>query len=175
MSDEKIKDNQMKILRPFGPSVAVVKIPQEIIEKLNEYSDKIINDEKKSNELDWGKNLAGEVKQEFKLEKDFMEKSGWLNFLATAVQNWIRVNENKKITKFHVMNSWVVRQFQNEYNPMHWHNGHISGVGYLKVPKSLGKSVQQVKDADRSNSHGCLELIHGSRNFKRITKGKVGM
>ena len=41
------------------------------------------------------------------------------------------------------MNSWVVRQFKNEYNPTHWHSGHVSGAGYLKVPKSLGTHVQK--------------------------------
>ena len=42
-----------------------------------------------------------------------------------------------KITKFNLIDSWVVRQFKNEYNPIHWHSGHISGVGYLKVPKLI--------------------------------------
>ena len=50
-----------------------------------------------------------------------------------------------KITQFKMIDSWIVRQFQNEYNPTHWHGVHISGAGFLKVPKSLGQSTQQKK------------------------------
>ena len=33
----------------------------------------------------------------------------------------------KKITikKFQIIKSWIVRQFKNEYNPIHFHAGHI--------------------------------------------------
>ena len=174
--DEIIKESEMQILRPFGPSVGKIKIPQKLIETLNNYADKIIDDEKKSRELDWGKNLAGNVRQEFKLEEDFVKKSGWLDFLAQAVQNWIKNSQNQKITSFHVMNSWIIRQFKNEYNPIHWHSGHVSGVGYLKVPENLGKSSQEIKG---DNTNGCLELIHGSRMFlsqsKLTIKPEVGI
>ena len=111
--NEQINVAQLQILRPFGPSVAKATIPPDMIEILNNYADKIIADEKKSSELDWGKQLAGNVKQEFKLEENFVKESGWLNFLAQAVQNWIQNTQNKKITSFHVMNSWIIRQFKN--------------------------------------------------------------
>ena len=26
----------------------------------------------------------------------------------------------------------LVRQFEHEYNPTHWHSGHISGAGFFK-------------------------------------------
>ena len=28
---------------------------------------------------------------------------------------------------------------------LHWHSGHISGVGFLKVPKNFGKHTQKKK------------------------------
>ena len=52
-------------------------------------------------------------------------------------------------------------KFENEYNPAHYHNGHISGVGYLKVPDDLGKTFQK----NKQNSNGHLQLIHGSKQF----------
>jgi hypothetical protein len=59
-----------------------------------------------------------------------------------------------------------VRQFKNEYNPLHWHSGHISGVGYLKVPKFLGNTVQKQKEEKKSvNLNGNLQLVHGNRMF----------
>ena len=51
-----------------------------------------------------------------------------------------------KITKFSIIETWIVRQFQNEYNPLHYHGGHISGVGYLKVPEDYGKTIQDSKN-----------------------------
>ena len=57
------------IIRPFGPSIVKLKMPQDLINNLNSYVDEIITDKKKSSELDYGKQLAGMVTQEFKIEK----------------------------------------------------------------------------------------------------------
>ena len=66
-------DNFIEIMKPFGPSVARTKIPDEMIKKINDYVDKIIEDKKKSEALDHGKSLAGNVTQEFLLEKNFSD------------------------------------------------------------------------------------------------------
>ena len=73
---------QIKILKPFSPTVVKVKIPKNIIYELNEYVDQIIENNKRSKDLDYGKNLVGDVTQELKLEKEIMEKSGWIKFLS---------------------------------------------------------------------------------------------
>ena len=75
-----------KFIRPFGPVICKVTMPDEIINNLNDYVDKIIDDKKKVEELDHGKNLAGNVQQEFVLEKDFIEKSKWGNFLSACAK-----------------------------------------------------------------------------------------
>jgi len=146
---------------PFGPSIARVKIPNDLIEILNSHVDKIISDKKKTKDLDLGSTLEGSVTQELKLENDFITSSGYHKFLSDSVYTWIKLSENKEIKKFDLINSWIVRQFQNEYNPIHYHGGHVSGVGYLKLPKSLGKSPQNKKN----NFNGKLDLVHGSRQF----------
>ena len=38
------KENKFEILRPFGPSVARFTMPADLIDILNEYTDKIILD-----------------------------------------------------------------------------------------------------------------------------------
>ena len=166
---------ELKIIKPFGPSILLSQIPDKIVKDLNNYVDDIIKDKNKSNELDFGKNLAGDVTQEFKLEKDFADKIGWTDFLAKCVYTWIEKELNQKITKFNILESWIVRQFKDEYNPVHYHNGHISGAGYLKVPSSFGKFVQ---NKDLTFQGGDLNLIHGSKQFlsKSIfqIKPKVG-
>ena len=138
-------DENFSVSRPFGPSIAKVKIPNNILNEINKYIDKTITDSDKMSELDYGNNLAGDVSQEFRLENEFMEASGWLNFLASSVQKWIKIMQNREVKKFNLINSWVVRQFKDEYNPVHWHGGHISGAGFLKIPETLGKTFSGKK------------------------------
>ena len=151
-----------KFIRPFGPVICKVTMPDEIISNLNNYVDKIIDDKKKVEELDHGKNLAGNVQQEFVLEKDFIEKSKWGNFLSACAKTWIKQTLNQEITKFQLISTWIVRQFQNDYNPIHTHGGHLSGVGYLKIPKNFGEYYQKTKV---NNQNGKLALVHGSKMF----------
>ena len=150
-------------LRVLGPAILKVKIPDEILDKLNDYIDKIINDDSKLKKLNYGEALVGDVTQEFLLEVEFVKSSGWLVFFGNSCQIYTELNEGKKISKFNLLKTWVVRQFQNEYNPTHWHGGHISGAGFLKVPKSLGQSTQQKKS--KKYRGGNLQLIHGARMF----------
>ena len=152
-----------KIYKEFGPSILRVKIPENIVKKLNEYVEKTIIDKNKSDKLSLGEKLVGDVTQEFKLEKEFMEKSGWGLFLGTCVAKWIKAETSKEISKFEIRNSWIVRQFKNEYNPIHWHDGHISGAGFLKIPKILGSHTQNKQTKDYHG--GNLQLIHGTRMF----------
>ena len=153
---------QLKIVKPFGPSVMQSQIPEKLINDLNDYVDEIIKDQEKSNKLDFGNKLAGDVTQEFRLEKEFAKNVGWIDYLAKCVYSWIEKELNLKITKFELLESWIVRQFENEYNPVHYHSGHVSGAGYLKVPKNLGKFIQ---NKDKQFQGGDLNLIHGSRQF----------
>ena len=153
----------IELIKIFGPSILKVNIPKPIIDNLNNYIDKIILDKKKSKELDIGERLVGDVTQEFELEQKIMQESGWGQFLSNWVSKWIELETKNKITKFQILKSWVVRQYENEYNPTHWHSGHISGAGFLKVPSNLGKNKQDKKQI--SYKGGALQLMHGSRMF----------
>ena len=157
-------EKNFDLIKPFGPSIVKVKMPEEIVNNLNNYIDKIISDRSQSNNLNMGKNLVGDVTQEFKLEQSFVTESGWLKFLGQSVQKWIKIAMNKELKEFKILDTWVVRQFKNEYNPIHWHNGHISGAGFLKVPETLGKHFQDDKGKKKYEG-GQLTLIHGSRQF----------
>ena len=97
-----MSENTIQISRPFGPSIARAVMPKELIDKLNKYIDDIIKDEKKTKKQDWGHKLVGHVKQEFRLENNFIETSGFMVFLSQAVGAWIKNTEKKQITKFHV-------------------------------------------------------------------------
>ena len=167
--------SDIEIIKPFGPSIVKIKMPKEMVDEMNEYSETIIKNNEKSKNLDHGDQLIGKVKQEFLLEIDFMKKIKWAEFLGSAVYKWVGQETNNKIKHFELIKSWIVRQFQNDYNPIHYHSGHISGVGYLKVPKNLGTTGQKSK---KTNENGKLQLIHGSVNLfsqaTHLVEPKVG-
>jgi len=161
----------MKIQSPFGPKIAIIKIPKKIVMKINNEVDNILKDKSKIKKSDYSKKLVGEVKQELELSKNFVNKY-LINFLKINVKNFIKQSSKKNIKDIQLKNLWVVRQFKNEYNPIHYHSGSISGVGYLKMPKNLNKGKK------KSKTNGTIDFIHGSRSLLNKSifnhKPKVG-
>ncbi len=151
-----------EIFKPFGPSIVKISIPEDIISSMNSYVEEIIKDKEKLKENDEGHKLAGNVYQEFLLDTDFMKKIKWANFLGLVCEKWVWREKALKLKKFQIIKSWIVRQFKNEYNPIHYHTGNISGVGYLKVPSTMGETQQKNKTI---NNNGKLILIDGSKKM----------
>ena len=151
-----------EIIKPFGPSIVKIKIPDEIIKEMNFFVDGIIKDKERLEKLNEGPKLAGNVYQEFLLDTDFMKKIKWGDFLGSACNDWVWKEKNLTLKSFQIIKSWIVRQFKYEYNPIHYHSGHISGVGYLKVPNNMGETSQKNK---KVNNNGKLILIDGSKKL----------
>lgn len=159
MNEEKIN---IRVLTPFGPGIAKTKIPTPIITKLNEYFDKINSNTSKTSELNHGNKLVGNVSKELKIEHQFAKECGWTYFLSKITEIYIKALTEKNIKKFSIIETWIVSQFEHEYNPTHWHSGHISGAGYLKIPNTMGSNFQK---KNMYNYNGHLQLIHGTRQF----------
>ena len=151
-----------EILKPFGPSIFKVSVPNEIILEMNKYVDDLILQEEKVTKLDHGKYLEGNVHREFRLDIEFMQRIKWPEFLAGSCQEWLKKGHNISIKKFDIIASWIIQQYKNDYNPIHYHSGQISGVGYLKVPQDMGRPAQNNK---KNNHNGKLVLIDGSKKF----------
>lgn len=150
----------MTILRPFGPSIAKVRMPSVMVNRINDYLSKELRSA--TNTVDMGPFLASNVTQEIRLDDSFVEKSGLLQFLAKSAENWIQQVSGKNISQFKLMSSWAVRQFKHEYNPVHFHGGHISGVGYLELPDEFGVYAQSSK---KGNLNGHIQFINGTPQF----------
>ena len=148
----------MKILNPFGPKIAIIKIPKNIVHNINQEVDKILGDKKRLKKSDYSKKLVGQVTQEIQLNSKFIKKN-ILKFIDVNVKKYIKKCIKKNTKKIILKNLWVVRQFKNEYNPIHFHSGNISGVGYLKIPKNITKSKKRLK------TNGTIDFIHGSKSF----------
>ena len=146
----------MKILSPFGPKIASLRLSKQSIRKLNIEVDKIILKKSLLKKLDYSNKLVGQVKQEFQIPKIFIKRN-LEKILYKAVKDYIFKSLGKKISKIKIKNFWVVRQFDNEYNPIHFHDGHISGVGYLKIPKFI------LKNRKKTNIDGSIDFINGNK------------
>ena len=82
---------QGHIIRPFSPAIGKYKISETIINSLNNHIDEIIKDEKKIEDLYHGNNLAGEIKYEIELTKDFINKN-----LLEVLKNYVFDNFDKR-------------------------------------------------------------------------------
>tara|TARA_Y100000768_G_C23962845_1_gene676303 strand:- start:1289 stop:1897 length:609 start_codon:yes stop_codon:yes gene_type:complete len=148
----------MKIISPFGPKIAVIKIPKKIITQINKEVEMILKSKIKLKKSDYSKKLVGQVKQELQLSKKFINKH-LIKFINSSVRTYIKKSSNRNTKKINLKNLWIVRQFKNEYNPIHFHSGDISGVGYLKIPKNITQGNKRLK------TNGTIDFIHGSKSF----------
>ena len=148
----------MKVISPFGPRIGKFKLSSQVIKRINKEVDKITEKKSLYKKLNYSKQLVGQVKQEFQLPKEFIKKN-LHKIIEKEVKSFIHKTTKKRIKAIKILNFWIVRQYKNEYNPVHYHDGHLSAVGYLKVPKNLNKSKKQVK------TNGTIDFISGSKNF----------
>ena len=149
---------KIKVFSPFGPKIAKIKIPNKLIKMINTEVDKIISNKKMIKKNDYSKKLVGQVYQEIQLSKNFIDKN-LKKFVNEKIYEYLKKNKKKKSKKIKIKNLWVVRQFKNDYNPVHYHDGDISGVGYLKIPKNLNTGKKNIK------TNGSIDFINGTRSF----------
>jgi len=148
----------MKNIRPFGPSIGKTKISKKFFDVLN----KEFDTKSKSKKIDYSSKLASQIKKELKISETFIKK----NLEKELKNNIIKFLSNEKIKKIKeikILNLWVVRQFKGEYNPVHYHEGDLSGVGYLKLPKNMTNN-KMVKNK-KIKTNGTIDFINGQRNF----------
>ena len=161
----------MKVISPFGPKIGKLKFSSKLIKIINLEVDKIVSKKKLIKKFDYSDKLVGQVKQELQLPRAFIKKN-LEKIIYNDVKKYINKSLGKKINNIKIKNFWVVRQFNNEYNPIHYHDGHVSGVGYLKVPKFITKNKK------KTNTDGTIDFINGSKMFLNDSiynhKPKVG-
>ena len=148
----------MKNIKPFGPTIGKTKISKGFFDKLNKEFDSKSNSKK----VDYSSKLASQIKNEIKISNNFIKKN--LEKEIKAYINKFLLKENiKNIKDIKILNLWVVSQFKGEYNPIHYHEGHLSGVGYLKLPKGMTNN-KMVKNK-KLKTNGTIDFINGQRGF----------
>ena len=148
----------MKNLKPFGPSIGKTKISQNFLNKLNkEFDQKSI-----SKKLDYSSKLASQIKNEIKISNNFIQKN-LKKEISKKIKLFLLNEKIKNIKDIKIVNLWVVRQFRGEYNPIHYHEGDLSGVGYLKLPKNMTRNTHVRNKKIKTN--GTIDFINGQKSF----------
>ena len=148
----------MKTLRPFGPTLGKSKLSNKIIKIINNEVSKL----SLNNKNDYSQELASQIKHEIKLSNSFVKK----NLSKELIKNinvYLTSLSVKNIKEIKIISLWIVRQFKNEYNPIHYHEGQLSGVGYLLIPKKMTEN-KLVKNK-KIKTNGTIDFINGQKNF----------
>ena len=148
----------MKNIKPFGPSIGKTKISKKFLDILNKEIDN--KDLTKNN--DYSSKLASQIKKEIKISNNFIKKN-LEREIKKNIKDFLKNEKIKKVKDIKILNLWVVSQFKNEYNPIHYHDGDLSGVGYLKIPKDMTKNKLLKNKKDKTN--GTIDFINGQRGF----------
>ena len=148
----------MKNIKPFGPSIGKTKISKKFLDKLNNEFDIKSNSKK----IDYSSKLASQIKNELKISNNFI-KTNLEKELVQNINKFLSNDKIKNIKKVKILNLWVVRQFKSEYNPIHYHEGDLSGVGYLKLPK--GMTINKMVKNKKLKTNGTIDFINGQKGF----------
>ena len=148
----------MKNIKPFGPVIGKTRISNNFIKKINNEFDLKI----KNKNSDYSSKLASQIRNEIKLNSNFFKKNLAKEIIIDA-KKFLKNEKIKNIKEIRILNLWVVRQFKGEYNPVHYHEGDLSGVGYLKLPKNMTTNKEVKNKKIRTN--GTIDFINGQKNF----------
>ena len=167
-------------LAPFGPTLGHFKMDDDIVKNLNSMMSERLED--------YSDQLVGKVSQELKFTDDIKKYLGnkLIQFLGeyhiwNLSRNSFGLHKHdyaKERYNLNIINGWFVRQFNNEYNPLHIHNDcELSCVGYLSLPDDIDKEWEDdYKDHFPSNGH--INFSYGVNNkygcANMLIKPRVG-
>ena len=172
--------SEKSFLTPFGPTIGHLKMEKDLVEYLNSMMNEKLRD--------FSDSLVGKVSQELLFSDEIAQYVGnkLINFLGEYhIWNLERNSfgnhkhrHGKEQYDLRIINGWFVRQFQNEYNPLHVHNDcQLSCVGYLSLPDNIEKEWEEdYKDHFPSNGH--INFSYGVNNLygcaSMLIKPRVG-
>ena len=173
---------EFRVEKHFGPFFASCMLPQDALDAMLKMSDEILSDKLSESH---GQSLAGVIDKEIKVYKSDMEKAGVDQLIESCVKSYVvhcakhhGMFDDTHTFESMVNSAWIVSQYENEYNPLHNHNGcDISAVIYLKVPDVKGRRNLESKKGKHDND-GNIAFVHssvGNRNFDVFEKGIMNL
>lgn len=81
------------------------------------------------------------------------------------------IQENIDCNKLRFHSSWVVSQYEEDYNPVHTHTGLLSGIIYIKVPEVISTGSKRetiyLENEDKARYDGRLNFIFDNITINR--------
>ena len=159
----------MELIKPFGPAIGKLKLPDQIIEDINLSAEIVENNKELSSSLDWSNNLVGRVTKEHLIPNEVLYNH--LDYFGRCIYEYLESQNIKRShTDIAISSAWIVRSFSNDYNPVHAHTGcNMSSFGYLKIP-DWNSEIQEERERRRDKKDfrprtGMTELIYGQAGF----------
>ena len=172
------RTTDFKLIKPFGPHVAMVQAPSDILEKMIKLTDEILEDK---NRVDWGKNLVGQVAEEPWVSNEQLEELGLLKYFNGLLYNYVwnsLSQDGVEVEKLQVAldHMWIVSQYENEYNPAHYHTYcDLSSVMWLKVPEFGDRSKKGKLPAYKTQRDGNIEFIYKTACPGAMERGSMSL
>tara|TARA_B100000427_G_scaffold270362_1_gene236949 strand:+ start:623 stop:1279 length:657 start_codon:yes stop_codon:yes gene_type:complete len=165
-------ENNWHVHAPWAPLVCVTKIPNDLFDKLNSIVNELWNRDDKKHV---GKRLVGQIRHEYEVPIEYLIESNLIDYMISMGQkywNTILTNGNMGTTlgingvknwQYALIACWCNYMRENEYNPIHNHEGEISAIIHLNSIKTTGSIKSNVP------SDGKLFFLSGNTD-SRLTE-----
>ena len=179
-----MKENSYESISPFGPKIATLKLPPELVEDLNAFCDALDEDSALAEALDHSGYLVGKVSQEIAIPNELIEP--YTDFFVNAIEEYMfdtavhihmvgnddnqdfkslkdqAIRDNMTV-RTQSQSGWIVRSVAGDYNPVHSHlTATLACVGYLRVP-DWEDEINEDLEGHSGPTHGCLQFHYGDQ------------
>lgn len=143
-------------MAPLGPRISLVRLPGQVVQKLLQLTDEIIADE---NAISEGPRLFGQIESELTISMAALHQAGLHDFFVQTFRGYAAAVLDKTLSSpvnpnnisAQLTGAWVNSQYENEYNPIHWHEGcTLSATLYLKIPEYEKRNIPGKTETDGS-------------------------
>ena len=137
-------ENNWHVHAPWAPLVCITKIPNDLFDKLNSIVNELWNRDDKKHV---GERLVGQIRHEYEVPIEYLIESNLIDYMISMGQkywNTILTNGNMGTTlgingvknwQYALIACWCNYMRENEYNPIHNHEGEISAIIHLNSIK----------------------------------------
>ena len=80
------QEAKLQVLKPFGPRVLKVELPDIITNKLISITDEMFQDENKKS---YGENLVGQIKCEIEIDKKVLQENNVYDFFKQCLHAYV--------------------------------------------------------------------------------------
>lgn len=180
-SGKKLKPGEYDIYQPWSNFILHTKLPDQILEKLLEITDKVFADPNPNDLM--GSRLAGQMAEEYILDEQVYNEQDLQNYFCSVANEYVKLSRfqclptvNRETLareqyRIQISGFWVNKQLPGDYNPMHTHDTTLSSVAYIKLPNRLPSLKKQVIYGDLYNPDGAIVFVNNTGTDDRFAGG----